>query len=120
MPARTLTLCPTPGCPGLWDGATCTVCQRQPQGERPRRRGEWRARQKRWYDSARWKRARDTFLRRPGNVLCAWCREKGIITASQTIDHVEAPRGDERLFWDQSNWRPSCLRCNAVRGMRGK
>jgi len=28
------------------------------------------------------------------------------------VDHIEAHKGDECLFWNQSNWQPLCKECH--------
>ncbi|CQR75082.1 hypothetical protein SpAn4DRAFT_4446 [Sporomusa ovata] len=28
------------------------------------------------------------------------------------MDHIKAHRGDQVLFWDQSNWQPLCKKCH--------
>lgn len=113
MPRRTLKTCSTPGCPGLWDGQRCTRCNRKPRQYRPERRGEHRAQQKKWYDSVRWRKVKRVFLSRPENVFCRLCLDRdGTRTVAETIDHIVPPKGDPNLFWSESNFQPSCLRCN--------
>lgn len=101
-----------PPCTGIWDGEKCTRCNRRPQVRK--KRGPHRARQKKWYDSARWKQRTKTFLARPENVVCAICGDR----VAKCIDHVIPPKGNERLFWDPSNHQPACLKCNREKGAR--
>lgn len=63
----------------------------------------------RGYD-ARWRKARLAFLRR--HPLCAACEKQGRVVAALVVDHKIPHRGDERLFWDQSNWQPLCKDCH--------
>ncbi|WP_347472778.1 HNH endonuclease signature motif containing protein [Clostridium kluyveri] len=28
------------------------------------------------------------------------------------MDHIKAHEGDEKLFWDESNWQPLCKSCH--------
>lgn len=28
------------------------------------------------------------------------------------VDHIRAPKGDQTLFWDRSNWQPFARVCN--------
>ncbi len=32
---------------------------------------------------------------------------------ANAVDHRIPHQGDERLFWDRSNWQPSCVPCNS-------
>jgi 5-methylcytosine-specific restriction protein A len=54
----------------------------------------------------RWDKARATFLNR--HPLCRMCEQAGRVTAATVVDHIIPHRGDQALFWDQSNWQPLC------------
>lgn len=58
----------------------------------------------------RWQQARLHFLR--AHPLCRYCDREGRLTAASIVDHIKPHRGDERLFWDQSNWQPLCKPCH--------
>jgi 5-methylcytosine-specific restriction protein A len=58
----------------------------------------------------RWRRARAAFLAQ--HPLCAVCEGRGLVIAATVVDHVVPHRGDERLFWDEGNWAPSCKPCS--------
>ena len=58
----------------------------------------------------RWRRARAAFL--AVHPLCAACRAQGRVVPAAVVDHVVPHRGDQALFWDQSNWTPSCKPCH--------
>jgi 5-methylcytosine-specific restriction protein A len=62
----------------------------------------------------RWQKARATWLARPENVLCRFCKAQGRITPAILIDHVIPHRGDQKLFWDTTNWQPLCKPCHDV------
>ncbi|WP_323784771.1 HNH endonuclease signature motif containing protein [Thalassovita sp.] len=32
--------------------------------------------------------------------------------SATVVDHIKAHRGDERLFWDRTNWQPLCAPCH--------
>ena len=59
----------------------------------------------RGYDS-RWRKARKLFLER--NPLCVECRKEGRLTPATVVDHIIPHRGDQKLFWDETNWQPLC------------
>ncbi len=63
----------------------------------------------RGYD-ARWRRARKAFLER--HPLCAECQREGKLTPATVVDHIVPHRGDQRLFWDKTNWQPLCKDCH--------
>lgn len=39
---------------------------------------------------------------------CMACEAIGLHRRSQVIDHIVPPRGDKRLFYDQTNWQACC------------
>lgn len=53
-----------------------------------------------------WQQARLRFLRE--NPICEICDEAGDVTPATVVDHRIPHRGDQELFWRQSNWRPLC------------
>lgn len=36
------------------------------------------------------------------------CRNAGTLTAATVVDHIKPHRGDQVLFWDESNWQSLC------------
>ena len=60
----------------------------------------------RLYDLRRWRRRSKQFL--AANPLCRMCQEIGQTTLAQVVDHVVPHKGDETLFWDETNWQPLC------------
>nr|WP_082009630.1 HNH endonuclease signature motif containing protein [Methylobacterium sp. ZNC0032] len=56
--------------------------------------------------TAAWDRARAGFLRL--HPHCAECAREGLIVRATVVDHVIPHRGDQRLFWDSSNWQALC------------
>ena len=63
----------------------------------------------------RWQQARLRFLQE--HPLCAMClkRSPPIIEAADTVDHVVPHKGDEALFWEESNWQAVSKRCHDSR-----
>ena len=57
------------------------------------------------YNSARWRRERSQYLKE--NPVCVGCAADATV-----VDHIEAHRGDEELFWDKSNWQSLCNDCH--------
>ena len=42
------------------------------------------------------------------NPLCVMCTAQGRVTAAQVVDHITPHKGNEELFWDESNWQSLC------------
>ena len=58
----------------------------------------------------RWQKARERFLKdRP---LCCYCEREGRVEAATVVDHIIPHKGNQALFWDESNWQPLCKRCH--------
>lgn len=53
-----------------------------------------------------WQKARLQFLR--ANPLCVMCKAQGRVHAAEVVDHIIPHKGDEALFWDESNWQSLC------------
>lgn len=56
--------------------------------------------------TAAWEKARAAYL--ASHPWCAMCAKIGMQTPATVVDHITPHRGDQRLFWDQSNWQPLC------------
>ena len=65
---------------------------------------------------AKWRRARLAFLAQ--HPLCASCQTAGRLVPATIVDHVVPHRGDQKLFWDESNWAPACKRCHDAKTAR--
>ena len=101
MPRKPARPCRHPGCAALSDGAYCAEHRKQyTRRESAAARG---------YD-AKWQRERKRFLLH--NPLCATCRREGRLMPATVVDHIVPHRGDERLFWDRTNWQPLCKPCH--------
>ena len=59
----------------------------------------------------RWRKVSRQYLTR--FPLCAACEANGVLTAATEVDHIAPHRGDQSLFWDESNWQPLCKRCHS-------
>jgi len=58
----------------------------------------------------RWHKASKAFLDK--NPFCAYCLEMGRVKIATCVDHIVPHRGDENLFWDESNWQGLCDYCH--------
>lgn len=86
--------------------ARTTARQRQNDAERG-------SAAQRGYDS-KWSRESKAFLAALGNPLCA-C---GCGRPANMVDHIRAPKGDMRLFWDRKNWQPYNGLCNRRKNIK--
>lgn len=75
-----------------------------------------RAQRQAMYNNERWRKARKRFLR--DNPLCVECRKQNLIVAATVVDHIVPHKGDERLFWDESNWGAKCAQCHNAKSAR--
>lgn len=64
----------------------------------------------------RWQKARERFL--AAHPLCVYCEREGRVTAASVVDHVTPHRGDDEMFWDQTNWQALCAPCHSSRKQR--
>ena len=60
--------------------------------------------------NSRWQRARRVFLKK--NPLCVECQRAGITERATTVDHIVPHKGNQKLFWNRSNWRAMCEACH--------
>lgn len=64
-----------------------------------------------WYKTSRWQKLRQVILLRDA-YTCRSCKRvcggKYPADDSPVIDHIQAHRGDERLFWLESNLQVLC------------
>lgn len=92
------------GCP------ECKVRREANNAKRDRFRGSAR---ERGYTS-KWDAASKAFLSKEENSCCVYCLEKTPpkITTATVTDHYIPHKGNMTLFWDKTNWRPSCKQCH--------
>lgn len=88
-------------------GQPC-ACQKAKRAEADKQRPSAR---KRGYDSA-WQKAAASFLREPGNQRCA-CGQPATV-----VMHKISIRERPDLKMVRSNWKPGCVRCNAIQADR--
>ena len=105
MPQKPKRPCRYPGCPGFCEQGQ-VFCKDHRMYSDDRIRGSASAR---GYD-ARWREARALFLKQ--HPLCAFCQAEGKIVPATVVDHIIPHRGDQRLFWDQTNWESLCKECH--------
>ncbi len=100
MPRKPKRPCRHTGCPNLSDDVYCEAHRALYARENATTRG---------YD-AKWRASRKRYLRR--FPLCLECQHNGKLVPATVVDHILPHRGDEDLFWDESNWQPICKSCH--------
>ena len=113
MPMKPARPCAHSGCPLLTTNKErfCDAHLKQRNKEIDERRG---TPTERGYNND-WNKARLMYLR--AHPLCAICKQKNPpeITAAVLVDHIIPHKGDQELFWNQSNWQSACKECHDVK-----
>lgn len=105
MPIKAPHLCPCGF--KIAYGERC-ACQRRQDAARKHRADTLRlSARRRGYD-AEWERKAKAFLSEPGNERCE-CGKPATL-----VRHVISIRKRPDLRMARSNWRPGCVRCNAI------
>lgn len=107
MPTKPKKPCSEPGCPSLTSSKYCELHAKSNSDSRP-------SAAKRGYNS-QWRKARNIYLKE--HPLCAYCMKEGKFTKATVVDHIIPHRGDDKLFWDESNWQPLCKSCHDKKTM---
>lgn len=64
-----------------------------------------------WYSTAAWRKLRLQALKR--EPLCRFCKKMGIITAGDTVDHIDRHSGDMAKFFNPYNLQVLCKTCHS-------
>ena len=64
---------------------------------------------------AAWRKARRQYLE--AHPLCVECMKEGRYVKATDVDHIVPHRGDQKLFWDRSNWQALCHRHHSMKTM---
>ena len=107
MPMKPMVPCKHPGCPELVPSGT-KYCEKH-KGLHPE---EVRSATGRGYGAA-WRKARKQYLE--VHPLCAECIKEGRYVKATDVDHIVPHRGDQKLFWDRSNWQALCHRHHSMK-----
>lgn len=104
MPTKPMVPCKHPGCPELVPAGQ-KYCERH-KALHPE---AVRSAAGRGYNS-RWQKVRKRYLQ--SHPLCEECMKQGRYTKATVVDHIVPHRGDQKLFWDESNWQALCKACH--------
>lgn len=115
MPAAPRKQCRKPGCNKLSISTYCEVHAKKKEAELKNQQREYEklrgTRTERGYNN-RWLKASKAF--RTGKV-CVMCEKRGVAKLAECTDHIIPHKGDEELFWDETNWQPLCIACNTAK-----
>lgn len=107
MPSRPKTPCRHPDCAALVPYGT-KYCDKH----RSLHPEDNRSAGSRGYGTA-WNKARKRYLET--HPLCVECLKAGRYVKATDVDHIKPHRGDNVLFWDQSNWQSLCHRHHSIK-----
>jgi len=113
VPQRPKRPCRHPGCPETHRNQN-GYCDDHAQDARAYDRNRPH-RSKRGYDR-RWIRARALYLAE--HPFCVVCQAKGKMIVATEVDHITPHKGDQDLFWDESNWQPLCKNHHSAKTAR--
>ena len=68
------------------------------------------SKERRLYDTPRWRRLRRSFL--ATHQLCMLCSRMGRDTIASVVDHIQPHKGDPDLFWSVDNLQALCNDCH--------
>lgn len=116
MPTKPKIPCKHPGCPSLVLAGEqyCNVHKALHQQEQAQ--AETRSNSNARGYNRRWQKARLAFLHK--NPLCVRCKQQGRFVRATVVDHIIPHRGNQKLFWDQSNWQALCKQCHDRKTMK--
>lgn len=110
MPRQAKRPCREPRCVALVEGGG--YCDQHKRVHKHQLDGSRGSAASRGYGRA-WREASAAFLRAHPLCQCDECQEGKLrATPSEVTDHRVPHRGDERLFWDVSNWQAMSKRCH--------
>lgn len=106
MPRKPLRPCSFQGCPELTPDRYCENHKKAVDNDYNKNYRPF----KHLYSTSMWKKARKQFLQE--HPLCEECKRNGVIKAAEIVDHRIPHKGNEQLFWDESNWQSLCKECH--------
>ncbi len=100
--------CNYPGCPLLINSVERHCDKHRKLQNKDKERGRKTAHQRGY--TSRWRKAARAYLER--NALCRLHMERGEVVAATVVDHIIPHRGDQRIFWQKTNWQSLCKPCH--------
>ena len=113
MPVKAPRPCLQPGCDELVQSGRCE--RHRQQYQRRQDNPATAARERSFYWSQTWRRARAAFL--DAHPLCAMCHAESVIRAAAEVDHIVSIRNGGDRF-DSSNLQGLCKRHHSEKTLR--
>ena len=113
MPIRPKQVCRSINCHNTTRNRSgyCEACEKKrPIKQSYKKPGYNRANSNSRGYNAKWRKARAKYLEY--HPYCRECMKQGVTNQATVIDHIIPHRGNQVLFWDESNWQPLCTRCH--------
>ncbi|WP_438445895.1 HNH endonuclease [Gorillibacterium sp. sgz5001074] len=107
MADRAWRPCNKHGCNTLTRSRYCDSHQKEHHLQYDRNRG---SSSERGYGS-RWRKYREDFLKK--HPLCKTCKDSGVLSTADVVDHIIPHRGDQDLFWNPENHQGLCFICHS-------
>jgi len=104
MPYKPQRPCRQPGCPHLTNDKTGYCEQHKPAQQHLQDTQRGNANERGY--TYRWHKVSRLYLQT--HPLCAECLKEGHTTAASVVDHIIPHKGNQSLFWDESNWQSLC------------
>lgn len=98
MPIKPLHPCSHPGCIKLTRNRYCESHAARPTVQRP-------SAHQRGY-TYKWSKRAKEFLR--AHPWCVECMKMGHLVPATQVDHIIPHKGNQDLFWAESNWQGLC------------
>lgn len=116
MAMRSMHFCNHHGCNELTTNKYCAKHQaEQIEQEKIRRNLHDQTRgssTKRGY-GYKWQEASKGYLAH--HPLCEECLQNNKLVPAKLVDHIVPHKGNQKLFWDRTNWQALCVDCHAVK-----
>lgn len=96
-------------------GTRCDCSQRRAAAAQKANDAKRGSASSRGYDT-KWAKESKAWLAALGEPLCA-C---GCGRRANMVDHIIAPKGDQKLFWSRSNWQPYHDTCNRRKAIKSE
>ena len=106
MPYRPNIPCRHPGCAAL-----VPYGQKYCEKHKALHPEEVRSASKRGYGK-RWQKASREYLQVHPLCVLSMKKQPPRYVKATVVDHITPHRGDQKLFWDRSNWRSLCKQCH--------
>lgn len=115
MPTKPLSMCKSPLCNSRALRGMSGYCPAHYKQHAKAIESNRGTAQERGY-TKRWGRARAAYLAK--HPLCVECLKDNRPVPATVVDHITPHKGDQSLFWDETNWQALCKTCHDAKTVR--